>query len=153
MPDLMRIGSLFHLLSAAHRARIALDDVCAFDEYLFHEVLLLRALSSRSGSMSGVELARALGWSGGRVSTVTKTLLAKGLIVRARHANRRCRAVALTEKGLAELRTAETVVDAIATPMLERFDTKELASFAGLIHRVAEQSATLGRRSRPDAVG
>lgn len=152
MVDLTRIRSLFHLMSAAHRARIALDDVCAFDEYLFHEVMLLRALSARPGAMSGVELARALGWSGGRVSTVTKTLLAKGLVVRARHANRRCRAVALTEKGAAELRAAETLVDAVATPMLERLDTKELATFAGLIHRVAEQSAALGRRSRPDVV-
>ena len=152
MSSLSRIGSFFHLLSAAHRVRIALDDVCAFDEYVFHEVMLLRALSATGAPMSGVELARALGWSGGRVSTVVKSLLAKEMIARAKHPNRRCRAVKLTDKGFAELRSAEALVDTVAAPTLETFDGSELAAFAGLIHRVAERSAMLWRHRRPDAI-
>lgn len=152
MSRLIRVESIFALLSAAHRVRIALEDACAFDEYVFHELTLMRALAYSPSPLSGIELAHALGWSGGRVSTVTRELVAKGKLTRARHANRRCRAVALSEEGHQELRAAQVIIDDVASPTLETFDDVELASFAGLVRRVAEQSTKLWRHRAVDAI-
>lgn len=152
MTHLGRVQSILDLLSAAHRVRIALDDACAFDEYAFHEILVLRTLAMSGGAMSGVELSRALGWSGGRVSTVTKALLAAGKIARARHPNRRCRAVALTQAGAAELKSADAIVDQVAKPALAALSEVELATLGGLLGRVTEAASALWRRRPADAI-
>jgi DNA-binding MarR family transcriptional regulator len=129
----------------AHRARIALDDICSFDEYVLHELLVLRTLLRAGNAMTGRQVARAQGWAPGRASEVLAALRAKAHVAIARYPGHRCRAMKLTDAGAAEAMSAGEVVDTVGRELMAVLDEHEMAAFVSALRKVAERSERLWR--------
>jgi DNA-binding MarR family transcriptional regulator len=139
---MIRIEEVVELfMVVAHRSRVAFDEICAFEEFVPQEVLLLRALHRRGAKTTGRDLARALGWSPGRVSQVVDGLVEKEFVVRTPR-------LSITGAGLSEADQGAHVLRTVAEKIVESLDEDELYALFEMLRRVAANSEGLWRIRR-----
>lgn len=133
------------MMIVAHRSRMAFDESCAVEEFVPHEVLLLRACAALK--MKGRELARALGWSPGRVSQVAEALVQKEML----HRDARTKALTRTGPGSYEAQSGGYLLKEVGETLLEGMSYEERAAFQKTLERIAKNSEKLWRPTR-DAI-
>lgn len=129
------------LLLVGHRARIAFEEACAFDEFTGCEVLLLRTLARMGPHKTGREVAKKLGWSAGRVSQVTRRLVAKGQLIRGEK-------LSITNRGLSEADQCRHLFMWLANELLAGLDEEQREMFTRRMRKIAENSEALPRIRR-----
>jgi DNA-binding MarR family transcriptional regulator len=139
---ILRIEEIVELLIlVAHRSRIAFEDSCNFEDAVAHEILLLRALSRRGTSVKGRDLARALGWSPGRVTQVVDVLVSKQQVERRP-------GLSVTGPGACEAEQGAYLLRDVAEKILDGFDEEERAMVVRVLRRLAANSEALWRIKR-----
>ena len=129
------------LIVVGHRARIAFEQVCACDERVGCEVLLLKALGRLGPGTKRRVLAEALGWSPRRVTEVVDRLVAKEHV-------RRIRRPYLTETGADEAERAHALLWIVGQEIVAGLGDGEREGLLSSLRQVAHNSETLWRIRR-----
>lgn len=129
------------LLIVAHRARLAFEEGCQFEEYVPHEVLLLRALVRAGQGKTGREVAKATGWSAGRVSQVVDELVKKEHVIRAKR-------LSVTGRGAGEAEGGGHVLRHVADSLLVGLEEVARDRLRELLQVLAQNSEGLERVKR-----
>lgn len=131
----------------AHRSRVAFEESCASDEFVAHEVLLLRALLRLGQNKTGRELARALGWSPGRVSQVIDSLVDKEQVVRATRRGR-IRPLSITGRGVSEASGGAEVLRGVGDVLVAELGEGEAEALRASLQKLVACSERLWRIKR-----
>jgi DNA-binding MarR family transcriptional regulator len=135
------------IMLVAHRSRLAFEESCASDEFVAHEVLLLRALLRIGQNKTGRELARALGWSPGRVTQVIDALVAKDQVVRAPRRGR-IRPLSINGRGANEASGGVEILRQVGDVLVAGLDEAETRALREALKKLAERSEGLWRIKR-----
>jgi DNA-binding MarR family transcriptional regulator len=112
-----------------HAARLDLERSCPFEEFVAHEVLLLRALVRLGNHRKGKDIARVLGWTPGRVSQVASEAARRGHVTRER-------GWSLTPKGRSEAMQATFLFTSIAETLLDGLDVRQRTDLRGVLEKM-----------------
>ena len=129
------------LIVVGHRARIAFEEVCACDQRIGCEVLLLKTLGRLGPRTSRHSLAKALGWSRTRVTQVFHRLAVK------EHVRPTHRAY-LTETGANEADHASALLWVVGEELLAGLSDEERAALVASVRGLAANSEALWRITR-----
>ena len=129
------------LIVIGHRARIAFEEVCACDQRIGCEVLLLRILGRLGPRTSRGNLAKALGWSRTRATQVVDRLVAKQHIRPIHRAH-------LTETGANEAEHASSLLSVVGEELLAGVGEDERGALLASLRQVAAKSERLWRITR-----
>lgn len=146
-PDRAIIDVVELVMLIAHRARVAFEQSCTYEEYVAHELLLLRALLRLGHQKTGRELAYALGWSPGRVSQVVDALVEKGEVHRAPRRGR-VRPLSITEPGLNEAASGAQMLAEVGAVLTAGVPEGDVAALRDALASMASRSESLWRIRR-----
>ncbi|MEU9240858.1 MarR family winged helix-turn-helix transcriptional regulator [Streptomyces sp. NPDC048385] len=125
-----------HFLAVAYRTRSAVDQHMAAAGLSLSRTKLLQSLA-RNGAMHQAELAEELGQAPRSVTQTIEALERLHLVTRATDpADRRRKAVTLTDKGKAALAAGEQAGRAALQHAFSAFDTGQLADLKRLLDRM-----------------